>query len=165
MTVLARRIITVKTKEGKVIELTEQDQVSENVDVTVACDNAKCESRNGKKTTVAWSADEVKANPDGLPDAFYRLLTLIVDSKTNRQLVFCSPGCVKDYLTYEYVVPLSPREQAVQAANNAKADAANNRLNVVSFPTPDQMAAAQDEALKSMSDVKMIPVAPEPEVV
>jgi hypothetical protein len=145
MPVMIRRTVLIKDKEGKITQLTETDQVSEETEVNVTCDSQRCGSRNtdGKPTVVAWNSEEVKADPTGAPDAFFRLITLIPDSANQKQLVFCSAGCAKDYLTYEYVKPLSPREAAIIQVTNQTADAAKGRLpvNIVKFPAKDPAPA------------------------
>lgn len=137
MPVTISRNVYIKDKEGKVLILTETDQISEDTDISAVCDSSRCASRHdGKTVEIAWNIEAVKAKPEALPDSFFRLLSLIVDPKTQGQKVFCSAGCVRDYLQYDYVAPLSPREEAILLANNEQAEIAKHRpkTNIVQFP-------------------------------
>lgn len=137
MPVTISRTVSIKDKDGNISILTETDQIAESTDISAKCDSSRCASRHdGKTSEVAWNIEEVKEKPDALPDSFFRLLSLIVNPRSQEQKVFCSAGCVRDFLQYDYVAPLSPREEAVLQANNAQAELAKHRpkTNVVPFP-------------------------------
>lgn len=93
------------------------------------CEGPKCEERNGKRIVVQWNPDEAKANPESVPDAFYRFgnwQPIYEEPKPGRSeqpLVrnFCSTQCTIDYLRH-VETPRSPREQAAIAENNKQVE-------------------------------------------
>jgi hypothetical protein len=138
MPVAISKTISVKDKDGNISILTETDQIAESTDVEAICDSSRCASRHdGKVVKVAWNIEQIKEKAEALPDIFFRLLHLIIDPRNQVQKVFCSPGCVRDFLQYDYTEPLSPREEAVLQANNAQAELAKHRpkTNIIQFPT------------------------------
>lgn len=138
MPVAITRTISIKDKDGNISILTATDQVAESTDISAKCDSSRCASRHdGKPKEIAWNIEEVKEKPDALPDDFFRLLSLVINPRSQEQKVFCSAGCVRDFLQYDYVTPLSPREEAVLQANNEQVELAKRRpeTNVIQFPT------------------------------
>jgi len=138
MPVTIEKSVYIRDKEGHVTILTENDQIAENTDITMKCDSPKCAVRhNGKHVEISWNVEAVKADANALSDGFYRILSLVLDAGNQKptQKTFCSPGCVRDFLQYEYVVPLSPREQALLMAQNQQAEIEKHRpaINVVPF--------------------------------
>jgi hypothetical protein len=154
MPILTKRTILIKNKDGQVTKLTEQDEISEQIDVEVTCAGPHCGKHNpdGQPTKVSWNSDQVKDDPDGLPDCFYRLITLIPDPQSKQQIVFCCAQCAKDYLTYTYVKPLSPKEQALIQVSNDAADAKNHK--VIPFLTAKEQReiAAKTAELDKMTE-------------
>jgi hypothetical protein len=135
MPVTTVRTISIKDASGKVTLLTASDMVAEELDVTVTCGSSRCASRNGKQTTISWNSEEVKDDPNKIPDSFFKMIQIGFDpSDPNKKEVFCCAQCAKDYLTYDYVKPLSPREAAIQMAANQQADLRNRPAVVVDFP-------------------------------
>jgi hypothetical protein len=139
MPTLTKRTYLIKNKDGVITRLTENDEILEQVEAEVTCTGPHCGKSNpdGLPTKVAWNSDQVRDDPDGLPDQFYRLITLIPSPTEKQQLVFCCAGCVKDYLTYVYVKPQSPREIALAALNNQKADEKKGKVVPFSGPVGD----------------------------
>ena len=85
--------------------------------VTVVCDGPHCASHNnGAPVTLTWKDEEVAENHEALPDAAARLIRVQFGMFAKQLHEFCGPRCLRDYLDYSYVPPLSPREQAVQDA-------------------------------------------------
>jgi len=162
MPVTIAKSVHIKDKEGHIITLTENDQISENTDITMKCDSQRCASRHdGKHTEISWNVEAIKADANALSDDFYRIISLVLDPGNQKptQLTFCSPGCVRDFLQYEYVAPQSPREQALLMAQNRQAEIAKNKppVNVIPFrpqpepgtetpPTPEVAPTYQDPA-------------------
>jgi len=137
MPVVVNRTISIKDKDGNISILTETDQIAENADVCATCDSSRCASRHdGKTVEVTWNLEDVKENSKALPDAFFRLISVILNPRQQETRVFCSAGCARDFLQYDYVTPLSPNEEAVIQANNQQAQLAKHRppTTVVPFP-------------------------------
>jgi hypothetical protein len=138
MPVAISKTISIKDKDGKISILTETDQIAESTDISAKCDSSRCASRHdGKTVEIAWNIEEIKEKAEALPDEFFRLLSLIINPRSQEQKVFCSAGCVRDFLQYDYVAPLSPREEAVLQATNQQAELAKHRpkTNIIQFPT------------------------------
>jgi hypothetical protein len=162
MPVKIEKSVYIKDKEGHVTILTESDTVAENTDVTMTCDSARCASRHdGKHVEISWNLEAIQKDANALSDDFYRLISLLLDSGNQKptQKTFCSPQCVRDFLQYEYVSPLSPREQALLMAQNRQAEIEKHRpaVNVIPFrpqpepgteipPTPEVAPTFQDPA-------------------
>lgn len=94
------------------------------------CEGPKCnKGKDNQRVSISWSADEVRANPELMPDSFFRFSSWQAnyeepskargESPTVHQ--FCSPQCTVDFLRH-VVPPLSPREQAAIAKNNQEVD-------------------------------------------
>lgn len=137
MPVTITKTVSIKDKEGNISILTETDQIAESTDISAICDSSRCASRHeGKPAEIAWNIEAVKEKAEALPDSFFRLLSLVINPRSQEQKVFCSAGCVRDFLQYDYVAPLSPREEAVLQANNQQAELAKHRpkTNIIQFP-------------------------------
>lgn len=102
--------------------------------VTIICDGPKCAERHkvnainggaseGFPTTIVFFTEKMKSDPFSVPDAFFRLIEMVVDPGSRGTVTFCSMGCAKDYLTYVYQVPESPREQREKQIREAELDA------------------------------------------
>lgn len=138
MPVTIHKSIYIRDKDGRITTLTETDQIAENADIIMKCDSPKCAVRhNGKPVEISWNVEQVKADANALSDDFYRIITINIDSGSEKPTVkiFCSAQCAKDYLQYEYVAPLSPREQAVLMATNQQAEIDKHKpaINVIPF--------------------------------
>jgi hypothetical protein len=150
MPVTVTKNVSIKDKEGNISILTETDQIAESTDIDATCDSSRCDTRhNGEVVKVAWNIEQVKEKAEALPDGFFRLIHLIIDPRNQVQKVFCSAGCARDFLLYEYFDPLSPREEAVLQANNAQAELEKHRpkTNIVPFPTKSPVQAPVAEIL------------------
>jgi len=167
MPVTINRTLSIKDKDGNISILTETDQIAESTDISAKCDSSRCASRHaGKPVEIAWNIEEVKEKPDALPDSFFRLLSLVINPRSQEQKVFCSAGCVRDFLQYDYVAPLSPREEAVLQATNQQAELAKHRpkTNVIQFPTkPAVEVVAPPVSADTLTDIIDQPVVPGPE--
>lgn len=88
--------------------------------VTAKCDGPKCQKEDSTcPGTYTW----VEQEPDGIPDGVYRML--IVQDFNGQKVVLFTKECLRD-LMRNYTPPLSPREQAKIAENNAIVDKKNN---------------------------------------
>lgn len=82
--------------------------------VTAKCDGPKC----GKPDSICPSKYTwVEQEPDDIPDGVFRMI--IIQDFEGHKVVLFSKECVRD-LMRNYVAPLSPREKARIAENNAK---------------------------------------------
>lgn len=136
MPVTVTRTISITDKEGNISILTESDQIAESTDILARCDSSRCASRHGNTVEIVWNVEAIKEKSDALPDAFFRMISLILDPRNQTQKVFCSAGCARDFLQYDYVAPLSPREEAVLQATNQQAELAKHRpkTTIIQFP-------------------------------
>lgn len=94
------------------------------------CEGPKCTNgQDGKRTFIQWSPDEVKLNPETMPDAFFRFGSWQPNyeepskARGDNPIVhqFCCTQCTVDFLRH-VVAPLSPREQANIAKNNQEVE-------------------------------------------
>ena len=74
--------------------------------ISVVCEGPKCSQ------TYTWTENK----PEDVPDGAYRLLAL--QPFVGEKRVFCSKTCLLDWLR-DYAPPLSPRQQAEEAAKTA----------------------------------------------
>lgn len=160
MPVNITKSISIKDKDGHISILTETDQIAESTDISATCDSSRCASRHdGKPVKVAWNIEEVKEKPDALPDNFFRLLSLVINPRSQEQRVFCSAGCARDFLQYEYVTPLSPREEAVLQATNQQAELAKHRpkTKIIQFPTESPVQESAPAEVNPVGEPVFIP--------
>lgn len=122
MSVVIDKTVVVTTKDGQKIILQAEDQVDVEQVVTLTCDNPKC--RQGKDgTPTTFVVDELKAREDPLsiPETFSHSIKVVPDPYIDAALWFCCAKCTKDYLTYSYVPPKTPRERLEEAKHTQAA--------------------------------------------
>jgi hypothetical protein len=137
------RTLILKDKAGNVIPVEKDSSIAQTTDLKASCDGPRCESRNGQIVSVAWNQEAAAADPNAVPDAFFRILQIVPNPKDpTKAFLFCSRQCAKDYLEYVYVPPLSPREQAEIQQNNAAVDAKKGAA-VVQFPKKSEEEVAK----------------------
>jgi len=118
--------------------------------VKVVCDGPKCpgKGKEGGPTTLTWIDEDVKKDPNTIPDDFFRFLQ--VGIPMGAVLNFCSVQCVRDALRV-YVPPLSPREKAVQDKHNAEVEAKKGGLQLVPHPQAVQKMDGGDDIAQAVA--------------
>lgn len=130
-----RQATVITTQDGTEIVVNE-DEDKIDAHVTLTCDSPKCQSRHEIDKPVTIEVDEAKAKVDPLsvPETFWQSIKIVPDPRRDFAMWFCSSQCTKDFLTYTYVPPKTPREmldgqkltdeamKAIEAANDAVGD-------------------------------------------
>ena len=83
------------------------------VKTIVTCDNPDC------IVHLEWTEDAVKESPDGLPNAAWRIVMVILFDQSKH--VFCSKQCASIWLHKHAPVLQSPAERAKAMAETHKA--------------------------------------------
>jgi hypothetical protein len=113
---------TILTKDGAVLQ-PKDIKVTSNVVWT--CDSPRCAARHEKATELTWNEEEAQKDVLALPEGFFRIIKINYNPLDQNQAVaFCSPTCAKDYLTYVYFQPQTPKEQLAEQAEKLKINAA-----------------------------------------
>lgn len=102
--------LIVKVANGSSILLGPQDRVVK--EITINCESNRCAARHNQAKPVDFTFDD----GGNFPESGDSFLSLILPARSpsnaqDRPRCFCSAGCLKDYLTYEYVAP-GPRQPA-----------------------------------------------------
>lgn len=120
MPIIVKRTVTLLMPDGSKLIVPAESTMEQSTDVTIICDGPRCAAHNGtdKPTTISFNEEQVKKDVDALPDAYARLLKLSVAPFAPQELALCCPTCVKDFITYTYISPKSPKEQAIEMRNN-----------------------------------------------
>jgi hypothetical protein len=97
--------VLVKLKDGQNILLTEGDLIQKTV--IIECNSQRCASRHGQELPQEVSL--IDGQP--MPAEGRQWLSLILP-ETSPQYTpmppnFCSPSCVRDFLSYQYIAPSS----------------------------------------------------------
>jgi hypothetical protein len=113
---MPRVTISVQTAGGQNIILTEGDKIVK--EVTIECNSKRCASRHG-----LGQASEVSLiDGQPMPESGRQWLSLILP-ETSPQYTpmppnFCSPTCVRDFLSYQYIAPSSAGVEIVQKTDS-----------------------------------------------
>lgn len=96
--------LIVKVANGSSILLGPQDRVVK--EITINCESNRCAARHNQDKPVEFTFDD----GGNFPESGDSFLSLILPARSpvnaqDRPRCFCSAGCLKDYLTYEYVAP------------------------------------------------------------
>src|SRR5579885_36688 len=111
-----------KNTSGQDIVLSHEEAASQRTetDIDFVCDGPRCAARHNSDEPVKFSYREEEAtkNPESLPDSFFRFIPPFLPYMGDTSVIvgFCSAQCLKDWLTYSYQPPLSPREKSKQMA-------------------------------------------------
>lgn len=97
--------------------------IASKTEIHVTCDGPHCGDNNKPAFTFHWVQEEVQKDPTALPDPFFRQIRIVTNPEAPVEKAFCSALCVKDFFTYVYVTPQSPRERNEQAVQNATVEA------------------------------------------
>ena len=121
--------VVVKTKDGQNILLTEGDLIQKTV--VIECCSQRCASRHGQKLPQEVSL--IDGQP--LPAEGRQWLSLILPETSPQYTLlppnFCSPSCIRDFLSYQYIAPSSAGVEEVQ-----KTDSAEYRVDSVPATLP-----------------------------
>lgn len=92
--------------------------------ISITCDGPRCGAHqpDGAPVHVSFTDDGAREDWTGVPDAFFRFIKVQASPGEEKLVEFCSVKCLKDYLDYEYVWPLSPREKAAKVQSNSRFD-------------------------------------------
>lgn len=98
---------------------------------TTVCDGPRCASRHGADSPVQYELDQelIRKDPAAMPDSFARFNKWLPYALEDTLVEFCGVRCLKDWIDYVYVEPLSPREKAARAENNSAVDAKVSRFD------------------------------------
>lgn len=112
--------VLVKLKDGQNILLTEGDLIQKTV--VIECCSQRCASRHGQELPQEVSL--IDGRP--MPAEGRQWLSLILP-ETSPQYTpmppnFCSPSCVRDFLSYQYIAPSSAGVEEVQKTDFPKPD-------------------------------------------
>jgi hypothetical protein len=114
----ATLVRAIALKDGQTIKIEDARPKST---VTWSCDSPRCASRNGVTTTVSFVQEDAVADPTSVPDEHAGLISAQVDAFDENKLVYlCSGQCAKDYFTYAYVRPKTPKQRLAKAEDDAK---------------------------------------------
>lgn len=107
-----------KLQNGQTIVLGPNDVINQDreVEITLTCDNPKCRrSKTNSPTTITVDQKKAAADPLAVPESFSHSIKVVADPYVDQALWFCCAPCAKDYLTYNYVPPKTPRERMEEA--------------------------------------------------
>jgi hypothetical protein len=127
MTTKLTKSVILTLEDGDEIVLTESEQetVRPNNTAVITCDGPRCGSRHDEIAVLTINDEQARNDPDATPDGVFKWFRVgqAAEGGTEKIWEFCSPQCMKDFLDYEYVEPLSPREKSAQLRNNTKVTA------------------------------------------
>lgn len=107
MSVTINRTVVITEANGNTIRVSGNDKITQETDVVLVCDSSRCAARQGldRPTTVKWNEEQAKADPMKIPAELFGFIKAIVNVENGqiREVSFCCPSCMKDFLTYEYV--------------------------------------------------------------
>src|ERR1700758_1510025 len=119
MPVTVKREFVLTDNDGKTLVFSQKEVESLKSDttITITCSGPRCQARNARPEpfTLSWNEEKLAQDPLSLADEFFKVLKLSVNTSPVTELIFCGPSCLRDYLTYTYMPPLSPREQNERA--------------------------------------------------
>ncbi len=115
---MPRVTVSVKTSGGQTIVLTEGDKIVK--EVTIECCSPRCASRHGQDKPREVSL--IDGQP--MPEEGRQWLSLILPESSPQYTPlppnFCSPSCVRDFLTYAYLPPAARITGDVQKTDIAE---------------------------------------------
>lgn len=115
-TVTVRSVILTRANGEEItVQDSEMETVRTNNTHAITCDGPRCAAHNGgTRVTVTINDETARKDENSVPDAFFGFIKMQPDPQKDVLLEFCSKRCVSDYLVYEYIRPLSPRQRARQ---------------------------------------------------
>jgi hypothetical protein len=113
MPVAVKRDYLVKSGENTyVFSQEELEKMTADTEITLTCSGPRCQARHARPQafTLVWKEEELAKDPLKLPDEFFKVIKISINTSPATEFIFCGKECAKDWLTYEFVPPLSPRE-------------------------------------------------------
>lgn len=118
MPVTINRSIEIVEANGNKISVSQNDKINIETWVTLACDSSRCASRRGvaEPTSVNWIEEAVKADATLVPAELFNFIKIVINAEGGqmRDLSFCCPSCLRDYMQYQYTPVSKPKPQLVQ---------------------------------------------------
>lgn len=134
--------VVVERSSGQTFILDETAEVKVETEVKVICDGPQCSFGNdGKPSTYTWNEEDVKDNPEAVPDDAYRLLTLTLFN--GKRFVFCSRQCLRDYMR---------NYKALRSAREMTAEMRENISKVTKIPPEDVIIPTEKEAIEMLTE-------------
>ena len=109
----------VRLSNGQTLLLGPEDKIVK--EITIPCESPRCASRRGQDKPVEFTFDDQGTFPEAGDSFISLILPERSPSNPGGPRCFCSPGCVKDYLTYQYMAP-GPRQPEVTGELVQKTD-------------------------------------------
>jgi len=143
---------------------------SSDVECKFVCDSPRCAARNnGEPTFLSWTENSAREDIFSLSDKYTGLIRINPNPwDTNQTITVCCAACAKDYFTYAYQRPKSPRQlkqenderlkvnpaaqeaidEALAEGYKANAEFDRNNQMVLPFGEPTEFAAQTVEAVE-----------------
>ena len=150
---VTREFVFTDDSTGKktVFSQKEVESFKSDTSVTLTCSGPRCQARHARPEpfTLTWKEEELAKNAEAMPDSFFQILKLGINTSPATELVFCSASCCKDFLTFSYCPPLSPREQRLRAKQEQTEKLAELNPHLVrkTYDTPDGRVISAEEIL------------------
>ena len=157
MPVKVDRSHVITGKDGQTFVFNDEEVKSHkiNEEITLVCSGPRCAARAGKDSpfAITWRTEDVQNDPLKLPDSFYGLIKASFDTSKPNEEIFCSPSCLKDYVSYTYVPPTPPRVQIERAKKEQAEQLAriNPHLPFDGQPTTEDLDAAVKEEVAGVT--------------
>jgi hypothetical protein len=118
MGIIVKRTVTDSNGQKMVID----SSIKQDVMCAFCCDSTRCSARNdGPNTFFSWNEEDAIRDATSLPDSFSGLIRIFPDPwQADYYVAVCSPQCGKDYLTYMYQRPKTPRQLKQEADERLK---------------------------------------------
>lgn len=112
--------------------------------ITLTCSGPRCQARNARPEpfTLTWVQEKLAQDPLSMPDSFFQVLKVGVNTSPATEYVFCGKECLRDWLTYSFIPPLSPRQQNERAKQEQTEKLAE--LNPYLVRKTDGLPSAED---------------------
>lgn len=118
MTTKITESVILTLANGEEIVVGAEEKCRPNNTSVITCDGPRCHVHTGTDTpvTVFLNDERVRTDPTAAPDAFARFIKVQPSPYEDTTIEFCGARCLKDWLTYAYIAPFSPREKSALAA-------------------------------------------------
>jgi hypothetical protein len=120
------------------------EEVQPSTSLVFVCDSPRHDARGLPKDPVCWIEEEAIESIDSLPDPFFSIIKVQpYPTDVQKTYYFCSPGCVKDWMTYSYQAPMPPKRVKEALKLTAEAQARLDPQMKLPFPAP-QVEPSED---------------------
>lgn len=118
MGITVEQVITI---DGQRFKFNPARDATDNV-CKFICDSPRCASRHeGKTTFLTWTEETARADIFALSDDYTGLIRISPNPwNVDEVVMVCSAQCGKDYLTYAYARPKTPRQLKQEADEKLK---------------------------------------------